>query len=252
MTAKKRHEDPEATQIVVSRRLEAVDEPRLEDTQEGRSPATEVVEDHLTAQRRRNVVLYSVAVALLSTVGLALLVSYAWYLPPGDSLTALTADLQRYALMNTLLTMLVAGAAGGALSNLREFLRLGRKHDGVPVRLEVPLYLRPLSGAVVGVLVFFMLQFFVAVLSVGGTTQGWAMLHGRLAYVAVALGVGFGVRDLERAREVAASLVARRTESQRDALADSAATKQAPPKDLAGYHPPDTRRRASPKKENCG
>ena len=77
------------------------------------------------------------------------------------------------------------------------------------MRLEVPLYLRPLSGAVMGVLTFFLLQFFVAVLSVGATTQGWALLHGRLAYVAVALIVGFGVRDLEKVRALAANLVAR-------------------------------------------
>lgn len=218
MTPKKQHEDPEATQIVVSRRLEAVDEaPRPEDTQEVGPESAGVDGDAggvrtplLPAPRRRNVVLYSVALALLSAVGLALLIAYAWYLPPDGSLTALSPDLQRYALVNTLMTMLVAGAAGGALSNLREFLRLGRHHDGVPLRLEVPLYLRPLSGAVMGVVVFFLLQFFVAVLSVGGTTQGWALLHGRLAYVAVALVVGFGVRDLERVRDVAASLVARR------------------------------------------
>jgi hypothetical protein len=157
------------------------------------------------------VVLYSVVMALSSSVGLALLISYAWYLQPDQSLTALTEDLRRYALINTLFTMLVAGSAGGALSNLREFLQIGRHQEGLPVRLEVPLYLRPLSGAVMGVLVFFLLQFFVAVLSVVATTKDWALLHGRLAYVAVALVVGFGVRDLEKVREIAASIVARRS-----------------------------------------
>jgi len=216
MSSKRKNEDLEATQIVISRRLEAVDDPESEtevaepgdehETQAIKPPAPSL----LPATRRRNVVLYSVGLALASTLGLAFLISYAWYLAPGQSLTALTAELQRYALINTLLTMLVAGAAGGALSNLREFLRLGQSQDGVPERLEVPLYLRPLSGGVMGVLVFFLLQFFVAVLSVGGTTQGWALLHGRLAYVAVALVVGFGVRDLERVRDIAASLVARR------------------------------------------
>ncbi len=228
MSSKRKHEDPEATQIVISRRLEAVDESATEagapdlrtqelETQERESQAPELASEHesvaepvLPAVRRRNVVLFSVGIALTSTLGLAFLISYAWYLQPGQSLSGLSEQLQRYALINTLLTMLVAGAAGGALSNLREFLRLGRSQDGVPVRFEVPLYLRPLSGGVMGVLVFFLVQFFVAVLSVGGTTQGWALLHGRLAYVAVALVVGFGVRDLERARDIAASLVARR------------------------------------------
>jgi hypothetical protein len=107
--------------------------------------------------------------------------------------------------------MMIAGAAGGALSNLREFLRIGRRQETLPLRLEVPLYLRPLSGAVLGVLVFFVLQFFVAVLSVGATTHGWALLHGRLAYVAVSLVVGFAVRDLERVRLVATSLLAERS-----------------------------------------
>jgi hypothetical protein len=198
MRSKTDHEDPEATQVVISRRLEAVD---------GEAGASEAA---LSPKRRLRVVIYSAVMALLSTVGLALLISYAWYLQPGESLAALTETLRRYALINTLFTMMVAGAAGGALSNLREFLLIGRRHDGLPVRLEVPLYLRPLSGGVLGVLVFFLLQFFVAVLSVGATTQGWALLHGRLAYVAVALVVGFGVRDFEKVRLVAASLVGRR------------------------------------------
>jgi hypothetical protein len=203
MRSKRGHEDPEATQVVVSRRLEAVEN---EDSTESSAPR----EATLPAARRRKLVVYSAALALAGALGLAALVSYAWYLQPGESLTALTADLQRYALIHTLLTMLVAGAAGGALSNLREFLRLGRSQEGVPARLEVPLYLRPLSGGVMGLLTFFLLQFFVAVLSVGGTTQGWALLHGRLAYVAVALVVGFAVRDLESCRDVAAALIARR------------------------------------------
>lgn len=202
MSAKGEREDPEATQIVPSRRLSAVAEEHAEE-----SLADQPV---LPASRRLKVVLYSVVVALFSSIGLALLIAYAWYLQPDQSLTALTEDLRRYALVNTLFTMLVAGCAGGALSNLREFLHIGRHQEGLPVRLEVPLYLRPLSGAVMGVLVFFLLQFFVAVLSVGATTQGWALLHGRLAYVAVALVVGFGVRDLEKVRDIAASLVARR------------------------------------------
>jgi len=200
MRSKTDSEDPEATQVVISRRLEAVDG---EPESGGSEPALE-------AKRRVRVVIYSAVMALLSTVSLALLISYAWYLQPDESLAALTEELRRYALLNTLLTMMVAGAAGGALSNLREFLVIGRRHDGLPVRLEVPLYLRPLSGGVMGVLVFFLLQFFVAVLSVGATTQGWALLHGRLAYVAVALVVGFGVRDLEKVRFIAASLVASR------------------------------------------
>lgn len=204
MRSKREHEDPEATQIVVSRRLEAVDD---EGVPAAPSAPPEPV---LPTARRRKLVLYSAGLALASTLGLALLVSYSWYLQPGEALTTLTESLRRYALIQTLLTMMIAGAAGGALSNLREFLRLGQRQDGVPVRLEVPLYLRPLSGGVMGVLIFFLLQFFVAVLSVGGTTQGWALLHGRLAYVAVALVVGFAVRDLERVRDIAASLVARR------------------------------------------
>jgi hypothetical protein len=226
MRSKREHEDPEATQIVIKRRLESVQGaeggdsvprrdsavrgdsvPRSDSAPRSESASREAI---LPTARRRQLVLYSAGLALAGSLGLAALVSYAWYLEPGGSLTAMSASLQRYALIHTLLTMLVAGIAGGALSNLREFLRLGRRQDGVPVRLEVSLYLRPLSGGVMGLLVFFLLQFFIAVLSVGGTTQGWALLHGRLAYVAVALVVGFAVRDLESLRDVVASLVARR------------------------------------------
>lgn len=207
MRRNKERDDPEATQIVPSRRLEAVG--RESEANDGRLEPPPVPEPDLPDGRRRKVVIYSVAVALLCTSGLALLISYAWYLQPGQALDALSERLQRYALANTLFTMMIAGAAGGALSNLLEFLRLGRRRAGLPERLEVPLYLRPLSGGVMGVAIFFVLQFFVAVLSVGATTQGWALLHGRLAYVAVSFVVGFAVRDLEKARDIAASLLRR-------------------------------------------
>jgi ABC-type Fe3+ transport system permease subunit len=207
MRRNKGSDDPEATQIVPSRRLEAVGrEPEATGNRAEHPPEPE---PDLPARRRLKVVIYSVAVALVCTAGLVLLISYAWYLQPGQALDALAERLQRYALANTLFTMMIAGAAGGALSNLLEFLRLGRRRTGLPERLEVPLYLRPLSGGLMGVAVFFVLQFFVAVLSVGATTQGWALLHGRLAYVAVAFVVGFTVRDLEKARDIAASLLRR-------------------------------------------
>ncbi|MDH3402626.1 MAG: hypothetical protein OES32_07735 [Acidobacteriota bacterium] len=201
MRTGKEREDPEATQIVSKRRLEAV----------GGAPESpeEAPEPELAPRRRLRVVVYSAVVSLASAAGLALSISLAWYLQPGQELAALSEGLRRYALLNTLFTMMLAGAAGGALSNLVELLRLGRRRSGLPERLEVPLYLRPASGAVMGVAVFFLLQFFVAVLSVGATTQGWALLHGRLAYVAVSFVVGFAVRDLERVREIAASLVRR-------------------------------------------
>ncbi len=213
MRTNKGLDDPEATQIVPGRRLEAVGS-ELQATDEKARPAPGPLrarrpEPDLTAGRRFKVVIYSVAMALVCTAGLVLLISYAWYLPPGQELDALAEPLQRYALANTLFTMMIAGAAAGALSNLLEFLRLGRRRVGLPERLEVPLYLRPLSGAVMGVAVFFALQFFVAVLSVGATTQGWALLHGRLAYVAVSFAAGFAVRDLEKARDIAASLLRR-------------------------------------------
>lgn len=189
--------DPAATQsIAQSSRLGVVEK---------------VEEAMLPKSRRRNVVLYSVALGLLCPVGLALLIAYAWYLQPDQSLAALDEEMRRYVLTNTLFTMLIAGAAGGALANLRDFLTIGQQHSGLPERLEVPFYLRPLTAGVMGVVVFFLTNFFIAVLSVGSTTQGWALLHGRLAYVALALVTGFGVQEvLSKLRDVAATVLAPR------------------------------------------
>ena len=201
MRSKLESDDPEATQVVVTRHLDLSDESGDSDL------AGQPV---LSGSRRLKVVLYSVLMAVASASGLALLVSWAWYLPEGDLLKTLDDNLRQYALLNTLFTMMIAGAAGGALANLRELLRIGRHQEGLPVRLEVPFYLRPLSAGAMGVLVFFVVQSLVGLLSVGAATQAWALLHGRLAYVAVALLVGFCVRDLDTLREVAATLFAKR------------------------------------------
>ena len=182
MTDKGHEEDPEATQVVPVNRFDTVAE-----------------EEVLPSNRRLRVILYSVLVALTCAVALVMMISNGWYLDPEGSLDTLTDDLRRYVLSTTLFSMLIAGGAGGALANLRDFLRLGQRSDGVPVRLEVPLYLKPLCGALVGLFTFYIVSYFIAVLSIGSTTQGWALLHGRLAYTTLALLSGYCVQDaLER------------------------------------------------------
>lgn len=75
-------------------------------------------------------------------------------------------------------------------NNLRAFLRNNRS-DPSPIEL----YLRPVKGAVTGLLAFFVGNLLVTSLSIDATQKGWETLHGRLPYVAIAILAGYAAPE---------------------------------------------------------
>lgn len=106
-----------------------------------------------------------------------------------------------------LFAITLAGALGGALSNLRGVFEFTRENAGeFPAYLELPFYLRPVSGMLCGLFTFFVSTFFAGALSSAGGA-GWRTLDGMFPYVGIAFIAGFAAQEfMERLRDTARTL----------------------------------------------
>lgn len=111
-------------------------------------------------------------------------------------------------LIATLLTVLVAGGLGSTLCNLRGlFTNLQRNRGNFPIRLCVPFYVRPITGAVTGLCTFFVGTLVVTSLAVDSASKNWEQMPGRLPYIALAFLAGFAAQEfMQRLKEVAKTL----------------------------------------------
>ena len=73
---------------------------------------------------------------------------------------------------------------------LLKFLKENKKNLS-----SIELYLRPLKGAVTGLLAFFVGNLLVTSLSIDATQKGWETLRGRLPYVALAILSGYAAPE---------------------------------------------------------
>lgn len=171
--------------------------------------ASTVVSD-LSTKRMYCLLIYNVVLIILFSVLLVFLVAKGPYLsgpsnelnPSGDS--PLTQP--QTVLLPTLITMLIAGAAGGTLCNLRGIFKYNAQKGKFPAKFEKPFYIRPFMGAATGLFVFFLGNFINSSLS-DASSQSWAYLSGRLPYVAVALLAGFVAQEfMQRLKEVGKTL----------------------------------------------
>ena len=102
----------------------------------------------------------------------------------------------------------LAGGLGGALSNLRGVFEYARDKSYFPEYLELPFYVRPISGVLCGLFTFFLARFFTIALSSGENLGGgWQTLEGMLPYIGIAFLAGFASQEfMERLKETAKSL----------------------------------------------
>lgn len=116
----------------------------------------------------------------------------------------LPAQQSRQALFDTLLTMLVAGGAGGTLCNLRGLFRWMSINKGrFPKAYALPFVVRPFTGSLTGLFVFFVGNLLVAALA-ETRPRAWETLDGRLPYIGFALLAGFAAQEfMEKLKEVA-------------------------------------------------
>lgn len=108
----------------------------------------------------------------------------------------------------TLASVLSAGALGAALCNLRGlFTHADEKGGRIPARLEIPYYVRPVTGLLTGLISFFAGNLMVVSLSTDPASRSWQSLSGRLPFIAVAILAGFAAQEfMERLKQTAGAL----------------------------------------------
>ena len=100
----------------------------------------------------------------------------------------------------------LAGGLGGVLSNLRGVFGFTRDQSYFPAYLELPFYLRPVSGVLCGLFTFFVSSFFSGALA-QGSGAGWQTLEGMFPYIGIAFIAGFASQEfMERLKDTAQSL----------------------------------------------
>jgi hypothetical protein len=185
-------------------------------TSEGKN---QVNEEYLPKKRIRLLVAYNVLLAILVSAALLLVVAFAPYpkSQAGQSMSLANVETALFPtiVITALFTMLIAGALGGTLCNLRGlFKQIERNKGRFPAKFEVPFYIRPLTGTVTGLFTFFLSNLINSSLS-NASDLGWQSLEGRLPYIAMALLAGFAAQEfMERLKEVAKTLFSENTRNE--------------------------------------
>jgi hypothetical protein len=111
----------------------------------------------------------------------------------------------------------LAGGLGGALSNMRGFFEHYRDKSYFPAYLEIPFYIRPVSGILCGLFTFFVSTFFAGALAANGEAGGWKSFEGMFPYIGIAFIAGFASQEfMERLKETAKTLFGVPTTSNND------------------------------------
>jgi hypothetical protein len=164
-----------------------------------RTDATKVKQSQrLRPGRLRLLIGYNIATACIFLGLLIVFVAWSPYTPGPDRHAEPVAPL----LLATLVTMLLAGGAGGVLCNLRGLFRWNSDVGFFPQRFEIPFYIRPITGALTGVFTFFVGHMLVSSLSSDGLN--WVSLEGRVPYIGLAFLAGFTAQEfMQKLKDVA-------------------------------------------------
>jgi hypothetical protein len=105
-----------------------------------------------------------------------------------------------------LLLMLISGALGGVLSNLRGIFVYYRDEGGLPPDYVVPYVVRPFTGGICGLFIYFVLSLMVTSITLVPVAEGVGF-QGTVSYIAFAIVAGFGSQEfMERLKEIAITI----------------------------------------------
>jgi|WetSurMetagenome_2_1015567.scaffolds.fasta_scaffold110515_3 hypothetical protein len=160
------------------------------------------------------VTIYTLVVAAVSSVGLVTLMTHIPDLPPASPSGSPPIGMG-VILPLTSAAMCLAGIVGGALSNFRGLIKHSSEGDYGP-QWNLSYYLRPPSGGLCGLVVFFLLLGGAMILTIGttATTAAWSTQVGRMPYFAMALLSGYASTEfMAKLKELAQSLFAQQNKS---------------------------------------
>ena len=108
--------------------------------------------------------------------------------------------------MDILLLMILSGALGGVLCNLRGIFVYYRDEGGLPADYTIPYLVRPFTAGVCGLFIYFVLSMVITSITLVPVAEGIGF-QGTVSYIALAIVAGFGSQEfMERLKEVAITL----------------------------------------------
>jgi hypothetical protein len=140
------------------------------------------------------VISYTIAISLLAAAGFTGLVAN---IPEFENQPIPGSDHpERHIFLLTVIMMFSAGVIGGCLYNFRGII----KHTAEGTydnKYTITYILRPLSGGVSGLVVFFILLGGALSLNIGagGGSEGWMTFSGRMPYIAFSIIAGFASQE---------------------------------------------------------
>ncbi|MBM2846009.1 MAG: hypothetical protein HW407_1321 [Bacteroidetes bacterium] len=164
---------------------------------------------HSEHMGQTRVVVFTLLLAILSGIALGTLLAILPSMDQQPDSPGSTGN-QGLLLATTTGVMFLAGIIGGCLYNLRGLI----KHsvdDDYQNRYGLSYYLRPASGGISGVIVFFLLLGGAMTLNVGNSNANasWTTLLGRMPYLAFSLLAGYGSNEfMAKLKDLAESLFA--------------------------------------------
>lgn len=108
--------------------------------------------------------------------------------------------------LDILVLMLIAGALGGVLCNLRGIFVYYRDEGGLPEDYAIPYLVRPFTAGVCGLFIYFVLSLIITSITLVPVAEGIGF-QGTVSYISLAIVAGFGAQEfMERLKEVAITL----------------------------------------------
>jgi len=158
----------------------------------------------------RHITVFSVVTAVVSTVAFVVLLLMLPHSTGGSEESGAVAIVD--VLVFTSILMLASGALGGCLYNFRGLVKHAQDND-FDTNYNLSYQLRPLQGALSGLMVFFLLLGGALTLNVGGgsETMAWSTVPGVLPYIAFGVLAGYASHEfMLKLKDLAESLFALR------------------------------------------
>lgn len=182
--------------------------------------ANKEMKPKIEGRRRNALIAFNILLALVTAIGLVAMIALGPYHRPSSdgplALSRINASQLRSLILSTLITMILAGSAGGTLCNLRGLFKHIRdgKDGSFPESLEAPFYVRPFTGAVTGLFSFFVASFFATSLTIEASSLSWVTLTGRFPFIAIAILAGFAAQEfMQKLKELAKNVFSHSTEA---------------------------------------
>jgi hypothetical protein len=140
------------------------------------------------------IIAYTIIMSLLAALVFGGIVTA---IPDYDpEITSLNDSKVREIFVLTVIVMFAAGVIGGCLYNYRGII----KHTAEGTydsKYTITYVLRPISGGISGLVVFFILLGGALALTIGadGSSRGWLTFTGRMPYIAFAIIAGFASQE---------------------------------------------------------